>query len=265
MRKARAAPASFSDHFTQPRLFWLSMTPPEREHIVAAYSFELSKCQIQAVKKRTLGVLANIDPELCAAVAEGLGLPAPAATVPLVAADPSPALSQLGRSWPTEGRVIGIVADAAADPDGVRDARRAVLDAGVTPLVIAPTGGTLDAGGEPVPVQRTFAATRSVEYDALLFAGTPGAAADAHGARDTKAAIPGSPDTDPRVLLLLTEAYRHGKAIAAWDGADRLLATAALDPAVPGIALTDDATAAVHAVTATLTQHRAWGRFPPAG
>ncbi|MFJ2593502.1 catalase [Streptomyces erythrochromogenes] len=263
-RKIRAAPASFSDHFTQPRLFWLSMTPPEREHVVAAYTFELNKCQVRTVKERTLEVLANIDPELCAVVAEGVGLPAPAATVPLVAADPSPALSQLGRTWPTDGRVIGIVADTEADLDGVRGVRQKILDTGMTPLVIAPTGGTLDVDGDPLPVQRTYATARSVEFDALLFAGAPAAAADAFGARDAKAGTPAPQAPDPRVLLLLTEAYRHGKPLGGWNGADRLLAAAAVDTSAPGIALEDDATDALDAVTAVLAQHRAWDRFPPA-
>ncbi|WP_037833472.1 catalase [Streptomyces sp. NRRL F-4474] len=267
--KVRAAPASFSDHFSQPRLFWLSMSPPEREHVVAAYTFELNKCRERTVQERTLEVLANIDPGLCAAVAEGLGLPAPAAGVPLAAAEPSPALSQLGETWPTDGRVIGIVADAAADLDGVRRVRQKIRDTGMTPLVIAPTGGTLGGtpdgdSGEPLPVERTYATARSVEFDALLFSGAPGAAADALGARDAKAGTPVPQDPDPRVLLLLTEAYRHGKPLGGWNGADRLLAAAAVDSSAPGVALADDATGALDAVLATLTQHRAWDRFPPA-
>ncbi|MGW6853195.1 catalase [Streptomyces virginiae] len=263
--KVREAPASFSDHFTQPRLFWLSMTPPEREHIIAAYTFELSKCYEQAVKERTLKVLANIDPQLCEQVAAGLGLPVPAATVPLVAADPSPALSQMGGTWPTEGRVIGIVADATADLDGVRAARQAVLDADMVPLVVAPTGGTLegDGDGDPVTVQRTFATARSVEFDAVLLAGVPEAGADAYGARDAKAGTAQPPDApDPRVLLLLTEAYRHGKAIGGWNGAEHLLETCGITADEPGIAVADSGGAAVDALATALGGHRAWDRFP---
>src|SRR6185503_18385255 len=70
--KTREAPASYDDHFSQVRQFWLSMTAPEKEHIVAAYTFELAKCFEQAVKERQLLALANIDPELCAKVAAGL-------------------------------------------------------------------------------------------------------------------------------------------------------------------------------------------------
>ncbi|MEU9303838.1 catalase [Streptomyces sp. NPDC048269] len=262
--KVREAPASFSDHFSQPRLFWLSMSPPEREHIIAAYTFELNKCFEQAVKERTLNVLANIDPQLCEHVAAGLGLPAPAAKESLVAVDPSPALSQLGGTWPTDGRVVGIVADDAADLAGVRAARQAVLDRGMVPLVIAPAGGTLDAGGDPIAVQRTFATARSVEFDALLFAGAPGPGSDAYGARDAKAGAPAPQGPDPRVLLLLTEAYRHGKAVGGWNEASAVLEAAGIGTDVPGVIVGDSATGAVEAAAAALAAHRAWDRFPPA-
>ena len=71
--KVRDNPASFDDHFSQARLFWLSMTPVEKEHIIRAYTFELGKCYEQAIKERQLQRLANIDPVLCQEVATGLG------------------------------------------------------------------------------------------------------------------------------------------------------------------------------------------------
>src|SRR3954463_8352046 len=45
--KIRQNPASFDDHYSQVRLFWLSMTPVERQHIINAYTFELNKCYEQ--------------------------------------------------------------------------------------------------------------------------------------------------------------------------------------------------------------------------
>ncbi|MGP4049161.1 catalase [Streptomyces sp. 2A115] len=261
-KKVRKAPASFADHFGQPRLFWLSMTPVEREHIIAAYTFELGKCYEQAVKERGLQVLANIDPELCEQVATGLGLPAPAATERLVAADPSPALSQLGHTWPLDGRVIGIVTGADGDLDGVRTVRQAVQEAGMVPLVIAPAGGKLDSEGEPVQVQRTFATARSVEYDAIVLAGAPGPGRDAYGARDAKAGDAIADGiTDPRVLLMLSEAFRHGKAIGGWAGAETALEAAGIPAGAPGVVTADSGSGALEQVTRLLGEHRVWERF----
>ncbi|MFD9373526.1 catalase [Streptomyces sp. NPDC060020] len=262
-RKVREAPASFADHFSQARLFWLSMSPVEREHIIAAYTFELAKCYEQAIKERALGVLANIDPELCAQVAAGLGLPAPAATEPLADARPSPALSQVGRTWPLDGRVIGIVTGQAMDMVGVNGVRQAILDAGMVPLVVAAAGGVLGTGDDTVTVQRTFATARSVEFDALIFAGVPGAGADAYGARDAKAGAPRPPVSDPRVLALLTEAYQHGKALIGLGGAEALFEAAGISVGEPGVAVTDGAQG-MRQLMELLAAHRVWERFPAA-
>ncbi|MET7958390.1 MULTISPECIES: catalase [Streptomyces] len=265
-RKVRDAAASFDDHFSQARLFWLSMSPTEREHIVAAYTFELGKCWEQAVKERALTVLANIDTDLCAQVAAGLGLPVPKASVPLVEAEPSPALSQVGGEWPVDGRVVGIVTDGADGLDSVRTVRQAVLDAGMVPLVVAPAGGTLGGDEDPVVVQRTFTTARSVEFDAILLAGAPAPAPDAYGARDAKvddnaAAVTG---VDPRLLLMVTEAYRHGKAIGAWGEGGSVLEAAGLPADSAGVVTSESASSVLETVTGLLGGHRAWDRFTPA-
>ncbi len=241
-QKVREAPASFADHFSQPRRFWLSMSPVEQEHIALAYTFELGKCYEKAVKERALRVLARIDPELCRKVATGLGLPAPEVSEPLADVEPSPALSQVGRTWPVQGRTVGIVVGADGDTAAVRAVRDAAREAGMVPLVVAPAGGELGGEGEPVTVQRTFATARSVEFDALLLAGAPGYGADVNGAQagaDTGAAASA---TDPRVLLMVAEAYRHAKPLACWSGADAVLEAAGVPSGAPGVVSADSGT-----------------------
>lgn len=264
-RKIRDAAVSFDDHYSQPRLFWLSMTPTEREHIIAAYTFELNKCWETAIKERALRVLANIDAELCAQVATGLGLPAPVPTETLADPAPSPALSQLGGTWPLDGRIVGVVTADDQDLTGVRSVRQAVLDAGMVPLVIAPTGGVLDTDGEPITVQRTFATARSTEFDAILLAGAPAPGADAYGARDAKVDddLAAASGIDPRVLLMLTEAYRHGKALGAWAEGVNVLEATGIAPDAPGVVTADNGDATLERVTDLLTRHRAWDRFTP--
>lgn len=235
--KVRSAPASFADHYTQPRLFWQSLTPVEKDHVVSAFTFELGKCYEQAIKERELLVLANVDATLCAEVAKGLGLPVPE-KARLKKVTPSPALSQLGQTWPLDGRMIGIVVDPL-DLDGVRTVRETVLAGGMVPLLIAPTGGPIGDSG--LVAQRTFLTARSVEFDALLVAG-------------------GS--ADPRVTLMIQEAYRHAKAIGAW-GTGRAAVEAA-GCTGPGVVLDDDASKVLTDVTTLLGAHRVWDRLPPA-
>ncbi|MEU7841302.1 catalase [Micromonospora sp. NPDC049114] len=255
--KVRANPASFDDHYSQVRLFWLSMSPVEKEHIIRAYTFELGKCYHQAIKERQLQCLANIDPVLCEQVATGLGLPAPQPTVPLADVAPSPALSQVGKAWPADGRMVGIVVDPDGDLDGVHEVRRAVFEAGMVPLLIAPHGGMVG----DMPVQRTFATGRSVELDALLLAGAPVPAPDALPARDAKAGRPDASTVDPRVLLLVEECWRHAKAIGAWGAGVTVLEQAGV-AGTPGIVSAGSGAEALTGVQQLMAAHRVWERFP---
>ncbi|POH71583.1 catalase, partial [Arthrobacter glacialis] len=199
--KERANPATFSDHFSQPTLFYRSLTAIEQDHVAQAYAFELGKCYEQTIRERQLAALANIDAELCQRVAEELGLPVPEATEPPTDQVPSPAVSQIGQAWPIAGRVVGIVTDAGSDPEQVLQARDAVEAAGMLALIVAPVGGKLP--GTDQPVQRSYATTRSIEFDAVILA-----TSDA-----------GQKGPDPRVVVLVAETYRHAKAIGGWGGA----------------------------------------------
>jgi catalase len=253
--KIRANPVSFDDHFSQARLFWRSMAPVEKEHIIAAYTFELGKCYHQAIKERQLQCLAEIDPVLCEQVANGLGLPVPKPARPLSEVAPSPALSQVGEVWPADGRIIGIV--IGEDDEGMVTLREAVVAAGMVPVIVAPHGGTVGT----TTVQRTFATARSVEFDALLIAAAPPPAPDAQPARDAKAGGVAVATIDSRVLLMVDETWRHAKAIGAWgDGASVLQQTGIAD--TPGVVAAKSGPDAFEAVQQLLRSHRVWQRFP---
>ncbi len=256
----REKPKSFSDHFSQPRMFWLSMTPAEQAHIVAAYTFELGKCFHTTIRERVLGVLANIDNELCAGVAAGLGLDPPKASERLARVQPSPALSQLGLEWPVTGRTLGIVVGPDPDVASVAQARDAALRAGITPLIIAPRGGKIGTGKAALDVQRTYLTARSVEFDAILVAGAVPPAPDALVSRDAKAGEPTS-GVDPRIVLMLGEAFRHAKAVGGWAGSTDVLAAAGVLDGIPGVVAATDAASAVAAVADLLASHRVWERF----
>jgi catalase len=252
----RESPASYDDHFSQARLFWKSMSPVEQEHIVNAYSFELGKCYEQAVKERQLLALANIDDELCTRVARGLGLPAPRRSVDYDEPEASPALSQVGETWPTDGRMVGVVVDPDGDLDGVAEVRETLLAAGLLPLLVAPHGGDLGAG---LVAQRTFATVRSVELDALVLAGAAPPAPDALTARDTKAGDTSTVVSDPRVGLLVEECFRHSKAVAAFGEGRPILDE--LGIAGAGVTTGDDGSDVVDDLVTLLGSHRVWERF----
>jgi catalase len=255
--KVRANPASFSDHYSQVRQFWTSMSSVEKEHIIRAYSFELGKCYEQAIKERQLQALANIDPVLCSEVATALGLPVPEPTETLTEIQPSPALSQVTGEWPPDGRMVGIVIDPAGDLTGVRELRETIFTAGMVPLLIAPHGGMV----EDLPVQRTFSTGRSVEYDVLLLAGSPPPAPDALPSRESEAGSSTSATVDPRVLMMVEECWRHSKVIGGWGQAVGALGQAGVDGS-PGVVIGENAAAVFEEVQQLMASHRVWERFP---
>ena len=68
--KIRNRSESFGDHFSQATLFWNSMSGPEKEHIIGAYTFELGKVERVFIRERQVNeILANIDLELARRVA----------------------------------------------------------------------------------------------------------------------------------------------------------------------------------------------------
>ena len=78
--KVRVRSETFADHYSQPRLFYRSMSEPEQRHIVNAFTFELSKVSRPNIRQRMLGHLKNIDADLCARVEDGLGMEGQAET-----------------------------------------------------------------------------------------------------------------------------------------------------------------------------------------
>jgi catalase len=239
----REGPVSFDDHFSQATLFFRSLTPVEQGHMVEAFTFELGKVFEQEIKERELAVLADVDADLCAQVAAGLGLPAPKGS-PARNVTASPALSQVvDEPGPIDGRKVGVIADAGADLVGIAKLRRALAKLGAEVLVIAPVGGTLTNGTEELVVDRTLLTTRSIEFDALLVAGKT------------------EPTNDIKLVILLQEAYRHCKALGAWGTGSAVLEGAGIPLGGDGMIIGEAVGKAfTDQLAAAMGLHRAWGR-----
>lgn len=260
--KERVRPQSFEDHFSQPRLFWLSLSEVEREHTAQAYAFELGKCWDENIRTRQLRHLFAIDPALGKTVAQALGLPEQEPTeAPAQDVQASPALTQVGETWPVEGRQVGILVGPDTDADQLATLVSEIDGADMVPLVIAPQGGEVAPG---IVAHRTLLTARSIEFDAVVVAtaGTP--VNPVAGGLDAKAGAPSPGDIDPRVSLLLNEMWRHAKAIAAFGpGTDVLDALQIAQ--TPGVVSADSAKDVLSTVVELLGSHRVWERFPTTG
>jgi catalase len=244
--RIRKRAASFSDHFSQATLYWESMSTPEQDHIVGAFSFELGKCLSEEVRDRMLVNLANVSSELTKRVAANLGKPSPRSKA-IPGAKISPALSLVPTEpGPTAGCVVGVYAADGVDSAGLNALSKALQSAGIFVTVIASHGGTIKSDTEQVAVNKTALVTCSVEYDALVIAGGDGVDMLAN---------------DPYIAMNISEAYRHYKPIAAWGAGMNILKSCGISADLPGVVTAKTPTRAFNSsFVEAIGWHRYWER-----
>src|SRR5487761_2096478 len=149
--KRRLRPESFADHYSQARQFFVSPTDVEQQHIIDAFTFELSKCGRVAIRTRMVAALRNVDQDLARSVAGGLGLTElpdalPPAREPVRDLAASPALSILANGPDSfAGRKLGILVTEGADAAKLAELITAAEQAGVKVELVAPAVGGVQA------------------------------------------------------------------------------------------------------------------------
>ncbi|MEC5159849.1 MULTISPECIES: catalase [unclassified Janthinobacterium] len=260
--KVRGKPELFGEHYGQARLFWTSQSAAERQHIINAYRFELTRVQTPAVRLRVLALLANVDATLAGAVAQGLGLalPAPlplASDVPPPPYQPSPPLSLLHRPGQSgvATRRVAILVGPGEDGDAVRKLYADLLKERAVPRLVASHMGELAvAKGAPLDVEISLEAGPSVLYDAVLLPGAEAAAQQL--------------GRDAHALDFLRLQYRHCKPLLVLGAGAALLAKAGVPTTLPDgspdpaliVADPADAAAALLKFKAALAAHRSFAR-----
>ena len=171
--KGRIRAASFADHYSQARQFYLSQTAYEQAHIASALVFELSKVDHVHIREAIVGHLRHIDEDLARRVAAGLAFEkipaAPVMTAPIQELEPSHALQIIGKMKDTlMGRAVGILIANGSDGAAIEKIRKAATDAGATVKIVAPkVGGVKLAAGSMLAADGQLAGTPSVLFDAV--------------------------------------------------------------------------------------------------
>lgn len=264
-RKIRGRSTSFADHFTQARLFFHSQSPEEQEHIISAYSFELSKVNDPKIRERELAILHQIDKDLAKSVGKNLGITPPSTLDPLTVQfakqnhpeypiqAPTPevtvskALSmhiQSGEGNIESRKVAFLVADGVSKASV--DEMKAALEAEGAEAVLVSThvGKMTFKEGDTEEVQHTFLTDASVCYDAIY---TPEG--------DSIKTLMQEPD----YFQFLNEAYRHCKAIAFDKGAEKLIEQTLIKKVDEGIILASKGNLTKDFIF-VMKGHRVWER-----
>ncbi len=262
-RKVRGRSEKFRDFFSQAKTFWNSMSEPEKRHILRAFQFELGKVQDPDVRKRVVDLVNNVDGDLAAQIAAGVGIEPPSPKGESSGTRRDPTLSQETTVKDTvKTRKIAILALDGYDHDEVAHVRQVLTDGGARPEIVSASHGMIrGANGGEMKVDRTFLTVASVLYDAVYVPG----GTHVKGLKKTGDAV-----------HFVNEAFRHCKPIGATgEGIDLLKASeirgvsyakpekgehVVSDMGVVTSRTLESVGAFAEAFTAAIAQHRHWAR-----
>ncbi|WP_339809396.1 catalase [Zunongwangia profunda] len=236
-KKIRSRSSSFSDHYSQPALFYRSLTDWEQEHVADAYTFELGKCTYDHIKERMLYVIKQIDKDLALKVADGLGMKIPSkidqpvnqaigADANVEEHQPTPKKEYLKKSAALSlthlnsdsiaTRKIAFLVGDGFNGAQVKKIKEALVSKNAVVHLVAPHGGTVKCDqGKEHPVDAALLTTESVLYDALYIPG---------GAKSIEALVKA-----PKSVKFVNETLKHCKALAAEEDTFKLLDKTAIN------------------------------------
>lgn len=266
-RKIRTRSESFSDHFSQPALFYRSLSNHEKDHVAQAYIFELGKCLHDHIKLRMLWLVNQIDEGLAQKVADGLGLAIPdkiegpvnqaiGADADVEKHQPGPkkiyletskALSQANTVFNSIAtRHIAILAANGVDAGSLEKMKKALEKEGAVAKIVSPTGGqvTSATGKKTFKVDASIKTTESVLYDAVYIA---------DGEASVAALL-----AESKFIKFVNETFKHCKAIAADGEGKKLIDASFVKKYTKDKAVHIDETPAVF--IASIKKHRNWER-----
>ncbi len=171
--KLRQRSETFSDHFSQPRLYYKSLAPHEQKHVVDAYTFELSKVQRKHIRERQVQqILANIDLDLARQVGANLGIEVPDLTLDYkkTTVEKSAKLSFL--AFPPEdiqGRKIAVLIHNLVKSDTLEAIKNWAIKEGAVVHLLAPSLAPVkDHKDNIIVADGMQMAEPSIAYDAVI-------------------------------------------------------------------------------------------------
>ncbi|ORY69548.1 catalase-like domain-containing protein [Pseudomassariella vexata] len=156
----RALSSTFDDHWSQPRLFYNSLTPIEQQFLINAIRFESSNLQSAAVKQNVLTQLNKISNDIATRVAAVLGLDAPAPDDTYYHDNTTAGISITNGTLPTVATLkVGILATTKNLGQATTLRERLAADG----LVVSVVAETLTAG-----VDKTYSLSDATDFDTVV-------------------------------------------------------------------------------------------------
>jgi catalase len=247
--KIRQRSDSFKDHFSQAKLFWNSMTEIEKQHITAAFRFELGKVKSKDIQQQVVDMISAIDMRLAKEVAAGIGAAVNNAALESGATNSSPALSQEKTIKVPDTRKVAVLVEDGYNAAQLNPFLIALEEAGMMPEVVSHTLSPLKSDdGHELEVDHTFLTSDSVLFDSIYIAG---------GTKSRDLLL-----QKKEAIAFLKEGFSHFKAIGAAYEAAEILEAAGIGNG-SGVVVAEEAEKAAtfsDAFIAAAAEHRHWDR-----
>lgn len=167
----RARSKTFDDIYSQPRIFWNSLTPVEKEHTIEGFSYQLGKVKSESVRQQNVDVLVNVDKELASIIADNIGVRRPSGSnVPVSTSYPS--LSQASTPKYAYSLKVGVLIGNGFNGQEVANALHVLEEYGVFVVIVSERLGTVSgADGSKLKVDQTFLTSSPYLFDSLYVVG----------------------------------------------------------------------------------------------
>lgn len=209
-KKIRARSASFNDHYRQATLFWNSMSGPEKQHIIDAFHFEVGKVNDKSIRQRVVDMFNNVDGQLAAKIAEGIGATPPKDPGGTGVTESSPAVSQKNTVMSAKTRSVAVLIENGFNYTELSQVMEQLKGAGMyVKLVSKNLGMITSVEGQELEVDKNWLTTASVQYDAIYVCG---------GQQSVN-----SLKSQGDALHFINEAFKHCKTIGATNEGVELL------------------------------------------
>ncbi|MBY0223153.1 catalase [Mammaliicoccus sciuri] len=235
---------SFEDYYTQARIFWNSLSEPERLDLIESFSFHLGSVKSKEVREMNVEMWANVDTEMAGMIADNIGVERPKNKH--VDVDKSYAsLSQLNSPHSAMTQKVGVLIGEGFNGKEVKETLDTLKENGVMVEIIAEKLGSVTGeDGTVLEPTKTFLTVHPSLFDAIYIAG---------GKSQNQLKF------DQIIFDFVRMQYMHLKPIGVSSGKDSYIAQTEHNNGIGVVSATDNPDFANQFVAA-IAQKRFWDR-----
>ena len=236
---------SFLDHFSQPRMFYNSLSDVEKRDLIQTFNFHLGKVKSKSVREQNARMWANVDNGMAQAIADHIGVDHPP-KVNYPAPPDYPSLSLMNTPFYAATQKIGIVIADDFPAEEVGQVLKSFDENQVFYDIISDNLGSITSSdGTKVSANQTFTTTYPVLYDSIY--------------------LVGGKMRNPRLLKQEMEkyfknAYKFYKPIGIAAGAEKYFAAPAKSNNLKGVVFAKDNKQFANAFLQAIAKQRFWDR-----